>query len=213
MPESLYIPIINNGMGFVRASWAASMFGLGVSGVLAGRRIVFDSFAHPDPSAAMNHATRRFMQTGCDRMLIIDADHIFRPQDVALLLSNDLDFVSGLYPKKCIVTEWPVQPLDDSQTPKVLFDKTASSPVEVKCVPRGFLALKRKVFEVLESKVQKYDDDGGEIAIFWQAVSGGITEDFALCNLWRENGGKVWLDHRVCVLHEGNIVFPIKTNL
>lgn len=208
---SLYIPLCNNGIGLVRASWAASMFGLGVSGVLSKYRVVFDSFAHPDPSASMNHATHRFMETGCDRMLIIDADHIFRPQDVAVLLSNDLDFVSGLYPKKCIITEWPVQPLNDEQTPEVLFDKTADSPVEVKCVPRGFLALKRRVFEVLEPHVEKYSTDDGIMSIFWQAVSGGITEDFALCNLWREYGGQVWLDHRVRVFHEGNIVFPLKT--
>lgn len=207
--ESIYIPIVHNGMGLARVSWAASMFGLGVSGALGGRRVAFDMFGHPDPSASMNHATRRFLESGCDRMLIIDADHIFRPQDVALLLSNDLDFVSGLYSKKCIVTEWPVQPLHDDQTPEVLFDKVADSPVEVKCVPRGFLALKRKVFETLEPHVEKYSTDDGIMSIFWQAVSGGITEDFALCNLWREHGGKVWLDHRVRVLHEGNMIFPV----
>ena len=76
--ESVFLPLIHNGGGIVRASWAASMFGLGVSGALAGRRIAFDLFGHSTPCEAMNHATRRFMESGCDRMLIIDADHIFR---------------------------------------------------------------------------------------------------------------------------------------
>lgn len=196
-------------MNLVCASWAASMFGLGVSGALAGRRVVFDLFGHSTPSEAMNHATRRFMESGCDRMLVIDADHVFRPQDVTILLSNDLDFVSGLYPKKCLVTEWPVQPLYDNQTPEVLFDKIADSPVEVKCVPRGFLALKRNVFETLEPHVPKYDSGSGTVSRFWHSEEGGVTEDFALCNLWRKHGGRVWLDHRVRVFHEGSVTFPI----
>lgn len=209
MPESIYIPFVDNGMGLVRTTYASSMFGLAISGALGGRRVKFDTMGHSNPSATMNHATRRFMESGCDRMLIIDGDHIFRPEDVALLLSNDVDFVSGLYPKKCLHTEWPVQPLDEAQTPEVLFDKTAQSPVEVACVPRGFLALKLRVFEVLEPHVEKYSDQGRDISIFWNAIPGGITEDFALCNLWREHGGKVWLDHRVRVLHEGSAIYPL----
>jgi len=130
MSESLYFPLIDNGMKLVRASYSACMFGLGVSCALAGRRIVFEPFSHPDPCATMNLATHAFLQSGCDRMVIIDGDHIFQPSDVARLVSHDLPLVSGLYPKKTIEPEWTIMPMN-GESPEVLFAEGSQSLIEV----------------------------------------------------------------------------------
>ncbi len=211
MPDSLFIPIIDNGMRLSRTTWAASMFGLGISGALGNRRVAFDHFSHPDPCATMNTCTHMFMQSGCDRMLVIDTDHIFRPEDVARLLSHDLELVSGLYPKKTKEPEWPIYPLNDAK-PSEMFADGAPALIEVQCVPRGFLSIHRSVFEKLRDVVPTAKMDAGEksesLRLYWQSIPGVTSEDFAFCDLWRANGGKVWLDHTVRVLHEGSCIYP-----
>ncbi len=211
MPESIFIPLIDNGGRLVRMTWAASMFHLGMSGVLGGRRIVYETFSHPDPSACMNLATASFLASGLDRMLVIDADHIFTPQDVGRLLAHDLPLVSGLYVKKVAGYEYPVLPLDASVPPKSLFDKSAECPVEVQCVPRGFISIHRSVFETLKPHVPHYDEGEFEVGIYWQSIPGTMSEDFAFCKLYREHGGRVWLDHSIFVQHEGSAIYPLKT--
>lgn len=208
--ESIFIPVIDNGMRLVRATWAASMFHLGMSGILGGRRVMYESFSHPDPSACMNLATASFLLSGCDRMIVIDTDHIFTPQDVAKLISHDLPMVSGLYTKKVPGLEYPVLPLDVNMSPKDLFDKQAECPVEVRCVPRGFINIHRSVFETLKPHVPHYDEGEFEVGIYWQSIPGTMSEDFAFCELYRKHGGKVWLDFSVNVLHEGSAVYPLK---
>ncbi len=207
--DALFFPVVDNGMGLSRTRWAVSMFCLALSRALAGRRIVVQSIGMPDPAGAMNLATQEFMESGCDRMLVIDTDETFQPSDVEMLLSHDLDFVSGLYPKKTIDLEWPVLPLND-ETPQTLFANDAPSPVEVQCVPRGFLNVHRRVFELLTPHVKSFvDENGRTVHMYWRTIPGAMSEDYALCNLYREHGGKVWIDHRIRVRHEGTAVFPI----
>jgi len=183
---------------------------MALSGALAGRRIVVQSFSHPDPSASMNLATHDFMECGIDRMIVIDTDEIFKPEDIGYLLSHELDLVSGLYPKKVPGLEYPILPLGD-ETPAQLFDKQATCPVEVQCVPRGFLNVHRRVFETLKPHVESHPvaEFKEPISIYWQAIPGVMSEDFAFCHLWRKHGGKVWVDQRITVKHEGSAIYPI----
>ncbi len=207
--ESIYLPLCDNGMRLVRMTWAASMLNLGLSGVLGGRRVMYETFSHPDPSACMNLATSSFLMSGADRMLIIDGDHIFSPQDVARLLSHDLPLVSGVYVKKTLDVQFPILPLDESVPPSELL-QGAQEPIEVQCVPRGFLSVHRSVFETLKPHVRYFNDGENDIGIYWQSIPGGMSEDFAFCNLYREHGGRVWIDPTCFVKHEGSCIYPIK---
>ncbi len=198
-------------MRLVRMTWAASMFNLGMSGVLGGRRVLYETFSHPDPSACMNLATASFLASGADRMVVIDGDHIFTPQDVGMLLSHDKPLVSGVYVKKVPGMEYPILPLDLETSPKTLFDKTAECPVEVRCVPRGFISIHRSVFETLKPHVPHYDEGEFQVGIYWQAIPGAMSEDFAFCELYRKHGGRVWLDQRIFVQHEGSAIYPLQT--
>lgn len=211
MKESLYFSIIDNGMGLSRTRWGASMFIAALSGVLKDRRIAVESFSHPDPSSSMNLATQSFLESGIDRQITIDTDVIFTPSQLKMLLSHDLDVVSGLYPKKVSGLEYPVMPLDATQTPAKLFDKSAECPVEVQCVPRGFLNVHRSVYERLipHTASDLSPDSGERVYYFWQAKPGVMSEDFAFCMAWRAIGGRVWVDQRITAKHEGSAVYPI----
>ncbi len=197
-------------MGLGRTKWAASMFGLALSGVLAGRRIVYETLSVGDPSTAMNFATYHFRKNNLDRMIVIDADHEFCPNDVALLLSHDVPLVSGLYPKKLPGNHLPIVLLEGQEIGKV-FDKSAEAPVEVARVPRGFLNVHRSVFDELEPHVQTFTETGTgiDVHLFWQGNGGGLSEDFAFCDLYRKHGGKVWCDHRIYVKHLGEATYPL----
>ena len=208
MPESVYFPIIDNGMGLSRTGWGMSMFELGISGVLAGRQVFFEQISYPYPDGAMQLATATFRERGLDRMVVIDTDETFRPDDVRILLSHDLQFVSGLYPKKRLGLEFPVVPLDGDDNP---FIEDENPLREVARCARGFLSLHRSVFDILESHVSRYfcEESKKEQPLFWNNLPGGHSEDFALCDLWRRHGGKVWIDKRIVVRHEGSVSYPI----
>lgn len=210
MKESLYIVIADNGMGLSRTRWGAAMFCSAVAGVFSDRRIVVQTFSHPDPAATMNLASHDFMEQKLDRMLIIDTDVVFDVEQMRMLLSHDLPFVAGLYPKKVPGLVFPVMPLNGEE-PKSLFDKQAECPAEVQCVARGFVSIHRSVFETLRPHVEahKVDEFPEPISIYWKAIPGVKSEDYAFCDLYREHGGKVYVDHRITARHEGSAIYPI----
>ena len=141
-------------------------------------------------------------------MLVIDTDEIFSPSHVDLLLSHDLPFISGIYPKKKPGLEFPIVPLSDNQNP---FADSQPVPVEVERCARGFLALDRSVFEQIKPLVPTYTDaeTGRTQFLFWKCLQGGHSEDFAFCDLYRSIGGKIMVDRRILTQHEGSAVYPI----
>jgi hypothetical protein len=173
------------------------MFGLGLSGVLDDYEVTAESISYPYPDGTMCLATQMFMDGGFDRMLIIDTDVIFEPRHVAMLLSHDVPFVAGLYPKKVRGLEFPMMPLNERDIPADIFsdDPKADPLVEVAAIARGFCLIKREVFEKVGST--------------WKNMPDGSSEDFELCGRMRAAGIKVLVDQRVTLKHEGSAVYPI----
>jgi hypothetical protein len=209
MAESIFFPIIDNGGGNSRTAWGMSLFQLGLSGILGGRSVQLKSISYPYPDGAMNIATNEFRESRCDRMVVIDTDEVFEPWHVDMLLSHDVPFVSGLYPKKCPGLNWPVVPLDSDPLP--FADDGRSYPREVARCARGFLALRREVFDTMEPHVDRYfcEETQSTQFLFWKGLPGGHSEDFQFCDKWRELGGKILVDPRITVLHEGSCSYPI----
>lgn len=207
--DSIFLPIIDNGGGNSRTAWGLSMFALGLSNVLDGRKVIAEGISYPYPDGACNLASGMFLDSKCDRMVIIDTDEVFKPQDVELLLSHDVQFVSGLYPKKKPGLEFPVVPLESDLNP--FADDGRPYPREVARCARGFLNVHRSVFEAMIPHVPKYhcDETNSERYLFWKGLPGGHSEDFAFCDLWRSLGGKVLVDPRITVKHEGSCSYPI----
>lgn len=179
-----------------------------------------------------NMLAKSFMEKPeLDYMIFIDADIGFTELDVLKLLLADKDIVAGIYPKKRIhwdvvrkaaqsgkenLEEYtgdfvfnPISRDDQSET-------DATGLVEVKQVGTGFMCISRTVFETLAPHVPTYKelrDDGSlfEAKDFFQIGVGErgfyVSEDYFFCNLWRKQGGQIYMNPYITLSHTGTYVF------
>ncbi len=198
-------------MGLSRTSWAVS-FANACLTVLQGYDVSLMHLSFPYCDGAMNIASNAFLDSGCDEMIVIDTDIVFKPAQLAWLLEHDEPLVFGLYPKKQPGLEFPIEGL----TLENPFSPNPHAPgvpplVEIKRAAKGFMRIKREVFEELAPLVPEYFDGHlGRVAYeFWRVLPGGHSEDFAFCDKWRATGGHVLVDQRITAQHEGSAVYPI----
>jgi hypothetical protein len=99
----------------------------------------------------------------------------------------------------------------------------SSDLIEVRHLGTGMMCIKREVFEQLKSIVPTYtmgdalDSNYNKTGInnadlvyefFSTEINDGlITEDFYFCDLWRKNGGKIFLAPWVRLKHTGSYTF------
>lgn len=207
MAKSIFLPLIDNGMGLSRTSWAFSMIHASLS-VLRNYKVDLQSVSFPYPDGAMNLASQLFLESDAEEMIVIDTDIKFEPNHLEWLLSHDEPLVFGLYPKKKIGLEFPVVSLDGSDNP---FAGDGPELREVARCARGFMRAHRDVFERLKPFVECIEcpQTNKPQWQFWKCLTGGHSEDFAFCDLYRLHGGRIMVDHRICAQHEGSVVYPI----
>lgn len=154
-------------------------------------------------------------------LLFIDADIGWEPAAVMRLLQHDQEVVVGVYPKKCTPTEWTYRP-------EVLADGTiaihpVTGAVSLVDAPTGFMMMKRSAIERLmeahpelkchvSTKLGE-DEKGYGYALFDTQIRDGqyLSEDYAFCSLWRDLGGKIWMDPVINLTHTGNFTFAAET--
>ena len=207
MKPHLFLPIIDNGMGLSRTSFA---FSLAVAAMSALRdyKVDIQRISFPYPDGAWNIAAQYFLESGADVILKIDTDIKFEPEHVSMLLSHDEPLVFGLDPKKTSGLEFPVEALDERYP---FADDGRSDLREVKRCAGGFVRAHRSVFETLKPMVEciANPQDGNPQWLFFKNLPGGHSEDFHFCDLWRSAGGKILVDRRVTTQHEGTALYPI----
>ena len=199
--KPLFFPIIDNGMGLSVTAWAVSM--------LAGTRgeRLFCHVSSPYCGYAMDVATHHFLTSAADEMILIDTDLIFSPWDVRHLLEHDEPLVFGVYPKRKVEFDLPMEALPDNPRP---FDQPGPL-CEVAKTARGFMRVHRSVFEKMKPHVRKVEhSEFGPFYNFWPLSPDGTSEDYAFCAKWRELGGKVLVDKRILVKHAGQVQYPIE---
>lgn len=211
-----FFPIIDNGMGLSRTGWGACFAIAQHSPALQGHELAFSSISLPYPDGAMNVATRQFLESDADFMVTIDTDLLFQQIDFTRLLQHGQDdgapFIAGIYPIKKAGLEFPIVPLPDKPHPLAnCDDPDVPNVVEVAGCTRGFSCIHRSVFELLAPHVESYECPftGGESKWFWKNKPGSHSEDFGFCELYREHGGRVLIDTRIRLKHEGSAVYPI----
>ena len=185
-----------------------------------------------------NELVRLFLESECDHLMFIDADIGFKGSDVATLIDADRDIACGIYPKKEInwqsIGEAAKQGREDLHefagdfvlnmaTDEARTDEQGM--IEVRHGGTGFMLIKREVFEKLSDKVKSYRrssaklEDGNfkdpiTLEYFYTGIdhTGALlSEDYAFCELWRANGGKVHacpflqLTHTGTYTYQGNI--------
>jgi hypothetical protein len=165
---------------------------------------------------ARNTAVADFLQTDCTHLLFIDADIVFRKEQILRLLSHDVDIVGGLYPKKAQgKIKWVCNALPDRPPPE------ENGLIKLKHIGTGFMLIRRRVF------VEMIGHFGDEIAYLedeidrelWNFFPMGIvdrrmlSEDWFFCNRARELGFVVYGDTVVLLKHIGTVVFPLETQI
>ncbi len=209
----LFLPIIDNGMGLSRTSWAISLAAACLT-ALRGHEVTFRGISYPYPDGATNIAALEFLETDCEEMILIDTDVIFLPKHLAWLMGHDEPLVFGGYPKKVPGLYFPRELLDENVNPFAPnpFAEGVNPLVEVKATARGFMRLHRSVLEKMVdhvSVIPNFKTGIGTMHEFWKQRPGGHSDDYNFCDQWRALGGRVLIDQRITAQHEGSIVFPI----
>jgi len=147
-----------------------------------------------------------------DRLMFIDADIEFKPEDVAKLWNLDVDVAVAAYPMKreeAGVTAWKNGKLVDLDD----FD----GPTDIDFAGTGFMMIKRHVFERLADAHPEWEHEEGKVGKCFtffntSVVDDGagpyyISEDYWFCRYWRQAGGKIILDPSIRLGHVGRKVY------
>lgn len=152
---------------------------------------------------ARNNMACDFLKTKFQKLLFIDADIEFDPDDVAMLLEHDVDLVAGVYCMKKPDSQWYAVWKDG----KLVKDLGEGSLEEVDFMGTGFMMIDRNVFERMISFYPeiKNDDPVETWGFFNRMKYNGVmlSEDYSFCQRWKDLGEKIYADTRVRLIHHG----------
>ncbi len=230
--KSMKVMLATPCYGFGSApQYTISIFRLAVEAVNAGLPInlqmgIGDSLV----TRARNRLVSTFLSDpNATHLFFVDADVGFTPEGFARILLADRDVCAGVYPIKRY--EWPEalpegmtrDLFEAAYTPypfNVLNNRLVSDPegfAEVKEAPTGFMCIKREVFRRLREAYPDRDyipEDpapnqmpGTHFTFFDNMIEPEsrrlLSEDYAFCRLWRDIGGKVFVDLHSKLAHVG----------
>ena len=152
---------------------------------------------------ARNILVDRFLKSDCTDMIFVDADIQWEPGATMKLLKHDVNFIAGLYPYKTPEIGFPCRMDKSKVDPK-------TGLIEFEGVPTGFLRLTRDVFTRMNANFinMKVVDqrDNSEYICYFDTAKLGTTwwgEDLHFCNLWRNIGGRIWVEPNITFHHHG----------
>jgi len=148
----------------------------------------------------------QFLETDYQKLMFIDADIEFSPEDVAKLWNLNAHVAVGAYRMKTPdsrLAVWKDGQLEDLED----FDE----PVAVDYAGTGFMMIDRSVFEALKRVVPEYEEGrvGRCWAFFQDPIEDGIhlSEDYHFCKRFRESGGEILCHPGVNLKHWGQTAF------
>ena len=160
---------------------------------------------------ARNACVATFLETDYQKLLFIDADIQFTPDDVAELWNMQEKVAVGIYAMKRPDKQWYAAWIDGE-----LVHDLPDEVVEVDYAGTGFMMIDRLVFEEMKDSVPVYKaskpDESGlrdEHAFFDCEVSEGVywSEDYLFCKRWKALGGKVMANPAVKLKHWGSYAY------
>lgn len=145
---------------------------------------------------ARNQIVRDFLATDADKLLMVDTDMTWTPQDVVDLASMDVDIAAAAY-------MFDLQNLDaavdipDLGPTSIVADPLPDVPGEVDFAGTGFMVIKREVFEAIGEKwfnhltIDRPEAQGKDQDGWW------LWEDWSFCKRSRDAGFHIWLNPSV----------------
>jgi hypothetical protein len=142
-----------------------------------------------------------------DKIIWIDSDIEWTPEDFMALYDSELDIISGLYQTAMdgtVAVHFPDDKGRPTRVNKVEF-LLHDQPVEVGGVGFGFVCMKQGVFENMERPwflIRRVKWDGYD---FYNNVG----EDYSWCANAQSSGFKIWVDPNVKVKHHKETVYLV----
>jgi hypothetical protein len=196
---------------------------------------MYDLYNESLITRARNLLTHAFLKSDYDFLLFIDADQSFEPEDIIRMVEYNKEIIAAPVPMKSINWENVISATAKGKTNYETYSGNfninflpnskgnqinINEPYEVSRVGTGMMLIKREVFVKLieNSKIASYtavDVSGsvnsGEIVYaFWEsAIKENIlmSEDYNFCEMWKEIGGKIFIDLAARVQHHGSYIF------
>jgi len=147
----------------------------------------------------------QFLKSGYDRLMFIDSDIQFTPEDFWKIYEMDADIGVGVYALK---TDDPVKSGYAAHTGGRLITHTdfPEKPFPVDYAGTGFMMIKRHVFEKIRLDLPEIDTVHGKIPRWFDfPIIDGVElpEDYAFCHRARQHNIKTIMHPTVRLKHWG----------
>ena len=170
---------------------------------------------------ARNNCVSEFLKTDSTKLMFIDSDIGFEPENIWRLLRKKEDFVLAPYVLKNFLGDERkdfIVHYEDPENIKVDSDGFT----EINAGPAGFMMLDRSVFEklhkaypekkvVMRHVIQGKATEDPEYYTYFDCNSikgqAGSGEDISFCHLWKSIGGKIFCDAEAKLTHCGTRQF------
>jgi hypothetical protein len=172
---------------------------------------------HVQPFFVMNNAIisfaravalKRFMDSGAEHLLFVDADLYWEARGALKLVQSPHEFVAGVYPAKTPEHNKVFQTRNVREC-------ATQNYVETDGVPGGFMRVKRSAIEkMIEAypeltkpyKVERATGERIMLHYLFENIIGDdmpLGEDYAFCERWRRIGGKIFICPDIEFSHYG----------
>jgi hypothetical protein len=161
---------------------------------------------------ARNTIAKVMLEKDFTHLMFLDCDLTFPPDAIAKLLSHDLPFVAGMYPKKKKTLDWCVNYIPGEKA-------NEQGLLKIRYAGTGAIVVAREVFErMIETygpQIEYVSDFDEGSKTMWDFFSVGVvnrrylSEDWYFCNRWLEMGGEIFADVRAKFGHIGKITYPL----
>ena len=150
-----------------------------------------------------------FMRSDCTHLFWIDSDQGWQAKDFIRLLLAKKDFVAVAGVRKVFPASFAVSVSDDNGRPLPIREDASHGLLRASGVGMAFTCMSRACATRLS---QSYVDlkfttaDGREESgIFMPMIKNGryLSEDYGVCQRWRDIGGEIWIAPEVSLLHVG----------
>lgn len=150
---------------------------------------------------ARNDLIRDFLESGCEDIVMIDADEEWDPRWIVELLKYPVEFVGAPVCKKSDdIIDFNVK----AENPQIDME---TGLVEVDSVGTGLLRISRKAMLAIQEISPRYKEQNLENHAFcFPTISDDgqlVSEDNALSYKWKKQGGSVYVAPHMDVVHVG----------
>jgi hypothetical protein len=143
-----------------------------------------------------NRIVRRFLESGNDYLVFIDADMVFDCKDILTLIDSDADVCALNYRYRKPELKWANRPMLDDDGEVEAVKVNGKVWINTEAAGTGLMAIHRRALVRMVEACSDfvYEDNGQTVAIFDFELSDGhyYGEDYLFCKRWKAIGGDIW---------------------